>query len=60
MHAAGSLIGGSLVWRGSYGYYWSSTQEEEVYSGYLDFGNYSCRMFVDGKVLGTSIRCIRE
>ncbi len=60
MHAAGSLIGGSLYWRGSYGYYWSSTQEEEVYSGYLDFGNYSCNMFVDGKVLGTSIRCLKE
>ena len=60
MHAAGSLIGGSLYWRGSYGYYWSSSQEEDAYSAYLDFGNYSCNMFVDAKSIGISTRCIKE
>jgi hypothetical protein len=62
MHAAGYLAncGGSLHNRGSYGYYWSSTQISSIYGWYLYFGSGSCYMHSSGKADGFSLRRLRE
>jgi uncharacterized protein (TIGR02145 family) len=62
MHAAGFLDinNGSLLVRGSYGYYWSSSQFDN--SSGLDLFFYSgyCFMSIDFKAYGFSARCLRD
>jgi len=62
LHAAGSLkyINGWLHDRGSYGEYWSSSQDISTYGGMMSFGSSYCNMVQYGKAYGFSIRCLRE
>jgi len=64
MHAAGYLedIAGSLMLRGSRGFYWSGSQFESggEASWLLSFRDVSCSMAFVGKARGFSIRCLRE
>jgi len=61
MHAAGYLgISGSLSSRGSVGNYWSSSQGDGFNGWGLNFGNGGSSLNFDGKILGFSIRCIKE
>ena len=61
LHAAGDLgnSSGLLDFRGSAGYYWSSTQFSTTYGWYKDFGPGGSGMANYLKVLGFSIRCIK-
>ena len=63
MHAAGRLdyTNGTLFFRGSGGYYWSSSSGGNSYGYYLDFRSGQC--FVDNnarKASGFSARCLRD
>jgi len=62
LHAAGFLYfsDGSLLYRGSYGYYWSSTQNYATAGVGLDFSSGSSYMGNDDKAAGLSIRCLRD
>jgi hypothetical protein len=62
IHAAGYLVGtsGSLTGQGSNGTYWSSTQDDVLYGGYLDFYYGGSNMYSNFKVFGFSVRCLRE
>jgi len=62
LHAAGYLdySGGSLDTRGSYGYYWSSTQNSSTSGGTLGFGGGSSYMGSNPKAYGFSLRCLRD
>jgi len=65
MHAAGQLFFGSdglLRYRGSYGFYWSSSQLTNDYnfSRHLLFNGGYCAMGIDNKPEGYSIRCIKD
>ena len=62
LHAAGYLSGshGSLIDRGSSGYYWSSTQYEAAIGWYLGFSSGSNNLGNDGKAYGLSARCVRD
>ncbi len=63
MHAAGCLKinDGSLLSRGSYGFYWSSTQSDATYSWCLRFESGGSSMFGSyGKAYGYSARCVRD
>jgi len=65
IHAAGYLLdynNGSIADRGSYGYYWSSTQVSYLHSDgrNLGFGSGGCQMMGGFKAWGQSIRCIKE
>jgi uncharacterized protein (TIGR02145 family) len=62
MHAAGYLTNyqGSLGNRGSYGYYWSSTQSTTDWGWSLDFFSVTSSVNDMGKADGYSIRCVRD
>jgi hypothetical protein len=63
MHAAGFLhsINGSLSYRGSYGYYWSSSQHGNLFGWELYFYNGLCDMYsYDDKAYSFSARCLRD
>jgi hypothetical protein len=62
MHAAGYLYGtnGALTGRGSNGTYWSGSQDDASYAGYLDFYFGGSYMNSNNKAFGFSIRCIRD
>jgi hypothetical protein len=62
MHAAGFLYvsNGALNSRGSYGYYWSSTQFGNFNGGYLSLTSYWCYVYDGSKAYGFSLRCLRE
>jgi len=62
MHAAGGLLysDGSLIYRGMYGVYWSSTQLENTYGWYLFFTSGDCYMDYGPKAFGFTVRCINE
>jgi hypothetical protein len=62
MHVAGYLEynDGSLSHRGSYGYYWSSTQQSGISGRELYFDSDYCRMDDYEKVFGFTLRCLRE
>jgi hypothetical protein len=61
LHEAGYLYpnDGSLYYRGSYGYYWSSNQYDASYSHFLYFDVGSLGMYYDLKAYGFSVRCVR-
>ncbi|MBP6872314.1 MAG: hypothetical protein KBC43_09940 [Bacteroidales bacterium] len=61
LHAAGGLwsANGSLLSRGSEGYYYSSTQESEGYGRFLSFYNVTSYITMDHKTWAYAIRCIR-
>jgi hypothetical protein len=62
LHAAGCLNhgDGSLLIRGSVGYYWSSIQLDNFYGWLLYFYSSSCYMNGPRKAYGYSARCIRD
>jgi hypothetical protein len=62
LHAAGTLgySDGSLYSRGSYGYYWSSSQYDNSNGWALFFGSGSCTTYSYGKAYGQSSRCLRD
>jgi len=61
MHAAGYLYSdGSLVDRGSYGYYWSSSQYSATLGWYLFFNSGNSSMNLYNKAYGFSLRCLRD
>jgi len=51
---------GALGYRGSYGYYWSSTQYSTAYGYYLGFNSSSSDMDFDNKAYGFSVRCLSD
>ena len=62
LHEAGYLYqnDGSLSYRGSYGYYGSSSQYDASYSHFLYFGVGASGMYYDLKAYGFSVRCVRD
>jgi hypothetical protein len=62
LHAAGYLdnSNGSLYGRGSYGYYWGSTQYGSSGGWHLDFSSGYSSMSYDYKAYGFSVRCLRD
>ena len=63
IHAAGYLASsnGSLNNRGSYGFYWSSSQFNNIYGKDLDFSSDYCQVYNYGtKANGFTIRCLNE
>ena len=50
---------GSLLYVGSYGYYWSSTVDG-IYSWSLSFGSSNATVHSYGRALGHSVRCIKD
>ncbi len=62
LHAAGCLNygDGSLSGRGSYGYYWSSSQDTSSYGWALDFDSGYSNVDGNYKALGFSVRCLRD
>ena len=62
LHAAGYLYNssGSLNYRGSLGFYWSSSQFDSYTGRYLTFGSGGSYMPTNGKAYGFSARCLRD
>jgi len=62
LHAAGylSYSGGLLYSRGSYGYYWSSSQEVNTAGLSLYFNSSICNVIGNSKTGGFTIRCVRN
>ena len=62
MHAAGCLqfVAGQLDGRGSYGFYWSSTQYAFTDGWDLYFSSGQGFMHIDDKLSGITLRCIRD
>ena len=62
LHASGSLSynSGLLLYRGSYGYYWSSTPYSTEYGWNLVFNSGNSGMQNNGKAFGFSVRCLRD
>jgi uncharacterized protein (TIGR02145 family) len=62
LHAAGYLLyyNGSVDSRGSYGFYWSSTQDGDAGAWDLLLFNGDCYTFNNGKSSGFSVRCLRD
>lgn len=62
LHVAGYLFytNGSMMYRGWYGYYWSSTQNSTGNGWHLTFGEYGSNMGSSDKALGFSVRCLRD
>ncbi|MGC9330993.1 MAG: hypothetical protein ACP5DZ_03845 [Bacteroidales bacterium] len=60
LHAAGYLLfsNGSLDYRGTDGFYWSSTQTSSVVGWHLAFGSSSIPMYINIKAYGFSVRCL--
>ncbi len=61
LHAAGGLFsGGSLMSRGSYGYYWSSNGMSSATSAsFLDFHSGGIIVTMTLKTIGCSVRCVK-
>ena len=51
---------GSLYGAGTYGFYWSSTQNGSDYAYRLDFGSSSVSTSNGNKTNGRSVRCVRQ
>ena len=62
LHAAGYLdySGGSLYGRGSYGYYWSSTQNDATNGWYLSFGSGFSDVYDNDLANGFAVRCVLD
>ncbi len=61
MHAAGELNNGAaLCYRGSHGFYWSSTQLSATSGKALHFESTNSKMDAFGKVFGIPLRCVRN
>ncbi len=62
LHAAGYLgsSAGSLSYRGSEGYYWSSTQNSSTYGWSMIFNDGNSLMSNLSKAFGFSLRCLRD
>ena len=62
LHAAGILRGsvGSLLSRGSGGYYWGSTQSSTAYGWNLNFDSGNSAMYNSYKTNGFTVRCLRD
>ncbi|MBU1894704.1 MAG: hypothetical protein KJ983_02660 [Candidatus Omnitrophica bacterium] len=63
LHATGDLLSGSgaLDYRGSNGYYWSSTQGSTTVGCFLAFGSSDSGMYDFGsKACGFSVRCLSD
>ena len=62
MHAAGLLYysDGALNYRGSHGFYWSSTQDGATYGWHLSFNNSISYMDYATKAYGFTARCVRD
>jgi hypothetical protein len=61
IHAAGMLnSSGALLYRGSSGYYWSSTQISTTNGRLLLMGSASCNLSNGSKAMGIPVRCIRD
>jgi hypothetical protein len=62
LHAAGALdySDGSLVYRGQYGLYWTSTQHDDMYAFGMIFLNMFCNVSYGAKVYAQSLRCLRD
>ena len=62
LHAAGLLYAndGSLHYRGSTSYNWSSTQHSTTFGWNLHFNSSNSYMSYDGKACGFTLRCIRD
>jgi hypothetical protein len=62
MNAAGHLndLDGSLISRGYYGLYWSSTQNNPTWGYLLGFTSGISGVFYSSKAYGCTLRCIKE
>jgi hypothetical protein len=62
MHLAGCLYtwDDSLDFRGSFGFYWSSSKFDNLQGRYLEFFNSFCIVGTTQKKTGATVRCIRE
>jgi hypothetical protein len=62
LHAAGYLGSsiGSLISRGTYGYYWSSTRDDATNGWTLYFYSSDSYMSYGSKAYGFSLRCLRD
>ncbi|MEI8049737.1 MAG: hypothetical protein WCI92_20365 [Bacteroidota bacterium] len=62
LHVAGYLYlsDGSLGYRGSTGYYWSSTQYDATLGWFLSFDSGNSNMYSSYKAYGFSARCLRD
>jgi hypothetical protein len=62
LHAAGGLTSdnGSLYNRGSVGFYWSSTQQSNSDGSYLIINSLTCGTYSYNKVIGFSVRCLKD
>jgi hypothetical protein len=61
LHAAGGLYyDGTLISRGTYGYYWSSTQYDLANGLFLHFSSSFCIPSGNFKAYGFSVRCIKD
>ncbi|NCQ56176.1 hypothetical protein GW797_08140, partial [Candidatus Parcubacteria bacterium] len=62
LHAAGYLNNnvGSLYFRGTHGYYWSSTQNDATNGWNLNFNSSNSNMNNNNKAYGFSLRCLRD
>jgi hypothetical protein len=61
LHESGGIRDGGLIWRGLYGYYWSSNQYDANY-GYWTRCYLNINLFFINvsKDLGTTVRCIQN
>jgi hypothetical protein len=61
LHTAGNLVStdGSLMNRGVYGDYWSSTQSSSTNGWFLFFSGSSCALFINVQSYAFPLRCIR-
>jgi uncharacterized protein (TIGR02145 family) len=62
LHTAGflNLTNGLLNSRGSYGYYWSSTQSTSTIGWFLYLNSLGSGMNTDYKINGVPVRCIKD
>ena len=61
LHAAGALnTGGSLMWRGSAGYYWCGSQSNSTDGYFIYISGGSSYVSGASKAYGFSLRCISE
>ncbi len=62
LHAAGAINywNGTITSRGTWGYYWSATQETLFYGYGVRFNPNEFRLYQYEKEYGLPVRCIRE
>jgi uncharacterized protein (TIGR02145 family) len=60
--AAGCRDGnnGALIYRGYYGFYWSSTEYDSNYAWYLGFDSSNAGTYHSYRTNGISVRCVAE